>query len=322
MSQDAGVSPLESPLMPEGSLLLHIGPPKTGTTSLQAAFWAARDAALAQGVRYAGWSRHSGRAAMAVAKSSPGVKDRPEIRQWDALVDQVRRAREPRVVLSSEHLSYAKPPAISRVVGDLEPRLIHVVVTLRPLVRILPSRWQEYAKDGLGLTYEDWLDAVLSEPPKGITPTFWLQQRHDALVARWAEVVGAGRVTVVVADDGDHDGLLRIFERFTGLRAGTLVPVHDLSNRSLTRAEVDAVQALNRLLRAEGFTGQRIDEVVREIAARNLLGRRPDPGRTADRDAPVGAGPRGGDLPGDDLEHRLVWRNGHRRSRGPCVRPG
>ncbi len=264
-------------LLPEGTCLLHIGPPKTGTTSLQAAFWAARRDALAQGVRYAGRSRHESQAALAVARSTPGAPDRPTIQRWHVLADEVRRAKEPRVVLSSEALSYADSGAVRRVIGDLAPREHHVVVTLRPLPKILPSAWQQFVKNGLDASYEAWLDAILNRPPDKITPLFWRQQRHDELVSRWAGVVDPARVTVVVVDDRDHDGLLRTFETFTGLRSGTLAPVKDLANRSLTAIEVEAVRALTQRLRTEGFAPAEIDRTVRGRAAEYLLTRRPDP---------------------------------------------
>lgn len=38
--------------LPEGTCLLHIGPHKTATTSLQSAFHAAREAMASQGVHY------------------------------------------------------------------------------------------------------------------------------------------------------------------------------------------------------------------------------------------------------------------------------
>ncbi len=108
---------------PEGTRLLHIGPPKTGTTSLQAAFWAARDEAMAQGVRYAGTSRHSTRAVLAV--TGRRTLDRqhavPPISHWETLLARDRRGEEARVVLSSEGFSYAQPDKIERVVGDLDP---------------------------------------------------------------------------------------------------------------------------------------------------------------------------------------------------------
>jgi hypothetical protein len=49
-------------LVPEGTRLLHIGPPKTATTTVQRALNAARDDLLAQGVRYVGQRRRQARA--------------------------------------------------------------------------------------------------------------------------------------------------------------------------------------------------------------------------------------------------------------------
>src|SRR3989304_5738516 len=56
----------EGLLLPEGTRLLHIGPHKTGTTTIQGAFHGARADLLSQGVRYAGRSRQQAQAAHAV----------------------------------------------------------------------------------------------------------------------------------------------------------------------------------------------------------------------------------------------------------------
>ena len=53
-------------LLPEGTRLVHIGPHKTGTTSLQAALYAARPALLEQGVRHVGKTRNPASAVRAV----------------------------------------------------------------------------------------------------------------------------------------------------------------------------------------------------------------------------------------------------------------
>ena len=109
-------------LLPEGARLIHIGPPKTGTTALQGAFYAARDDAEAQGVHYAGRSRHSMSAAQAVVgrPSFYSVDKPPDLSHWKRLVGEVQRAGDRRVVISSEFFSDAKPDAIRTIVDDLE----------------------------------------------------------------------------------------------------------------------------------------------------------------------------------------------------------
>ena len=273
-------TPDESLLVPPGARLLHIGPPKTGTTSLQASFWTARADALAQGVHYAGRSRHSSRAVLAVTNRASFDEDRgtPSMDNWNRLLREIRAAREPRLILSSEGFAYAQSDAIRRIVDDLDPHRVHVVVTLRPLQRILASEWQEHVQSGLRAGFENWLDAMLNKPPGRLTPTFWHRQRHDALIARWAEVVGPASLTAVVVDDRDHAFLLRAFERLLGLRDGTLEVQRDVTNRSLTLGELTAIRALSEQFIAEGLSRAAFHRIVRMKVAAFMKARPPDPG--------------------------------------------
>ena len=77
---------------------------------------------------------------------------------WRDLVGEIRRAREPRVVVSSEFFSLASPKVIERIVRDLDRERLHVMVTLRPLGRILPSQWQQNVQGGMTKTYETGSD--------------------------------------------------------------------------------------------------------------------------------------------------------------------
>jgi hypothetical protein len=241
--------------LPDGTRLLHIGPPKTGTTTVQGAFHAARASLAAQGVRYAGRTRHPRRAVFAVTERSWVGGAPPPIQEWDDLVDEIRRAPEPRVVLSSEALASADPAQIRRIVDELDPARVHVVLTLRPLTRILPSQWQQAVQSGMETRYADWLESLFTQADVDIAADpaggersgrgFWYRHRHDRLVARWAEVVGPERMTVVVLDDRDRARVLRVFEALTGLHEGTLAEQQDLTNRSLTQPEAEAVRAFN-----------------------------------------------------------------------------
>jgi len=259
-------------LLPAGTRLLHVGPPKTGTTALQGAFHAARRAAEAQGVHYAGRTRHSIKAVQAVL-GRPGfftAGEPPSIRHWQGLVREIHGARAERVVLSSEFLADAKPDTIRRVADDLDATRVHVVVTLRPLTHILPSQWQQYVQSSVRIGFDDWLDAMLRGPAGSVTRSFWHRHRHDQLIARWMDVVGAGNVTVVALDPADRGHVLRTFERLTGLRHGTLVPDHELDNRSLTLAEAEAIRAFNVAFREEGLGRALHSRVMNFGAARSM----------------------------------------------------
>src|SRR6185503_6050867 len=156
-----------------------------------------------------------------------------------------------RVVISSEGFCDADEAAIKRIARDLHRDRLHIVMTLRPLAAILPSQYQQFVQGGLVMAYDTWLEAMLADPPrKERSPLFWQRHRHDELVARWANVVGIDRVTVIVADDKEPDAVPRVFERLVGLRPGTLELEWNSSNRSLTRAEIELVRALNRAFRS------------------------------------------------------------------------
>jgi hypothetical protein len=264
-------------LLPEGTRLVHIGPPKTGTTYLQSAFHSCRASVAAQGVHYAGPGRQPTAAVQAVlGTASPNTGEIPSRRLWHRLVGEIERAREPRIVISSEFLADAKPEAIRTVIDDLGGDRVHIVVTLRPLAKILPSQWQQFVQSGAQKPFDDWLDAIFNDPSK-VTPTFWRRHRHDALIARWAEAAGPSNVTVVALDDRDHTMVTRVFERLVGLSEGTLVADDDLTNRSMTMAEIEVVRAFNQGYFAEGLGRPLHTQVMRFGAASYMKARSPDP---------------------------------------------
>jgi len=266
-------------VLPDGARLLHIGPHKTGTTALQAAFHLARDRAAAQGVHYASYGRQPVTAVMAVlgrggTRSSTGRP--PNIRHWRWLVGEIRRSNAPRVVLSSEFFADADDDAIRRVVADLDPSRIHVAVTLRPLARIIPSQWQQYVQNRLTLSFEDWLDAILNQPRGTVTPTFWGRHRHDELVARWSQIVGPANVTVIALDETDRAMLFRVFEDLLGLERGTLERDPELANRSLSLAEIEVIRAFNAAFRAAELPTSLYDRILHTGAAALLVRRVPE----------------------------------------------
>jgi hypothetical protein len=283
--------------VPPNAVLVHIGPHKTGTTTLQGAFHASRAALAKHGVRYAGPGRHPMLAVLALTETPGRRGDPPPSRElWDELVGEVRAASGERVVVSSEFFADASPDVVEQVVDDLGRDRVHVVVTLRPLARILPSQWQQYVQNGLFVTWADWLDRTLAKAYNGDafaeikpTPSFWNRHSHGDLVDRWAAVVGPENVTVVVLDESDREMLLRAFESLLDVPSATLAPDPDLTNRSLTAGEVELVRLLNEEFTRRNWNDALYGRFVRAGVAKKLLGlRRPD------EDEPVVTMPRWG----------------------------
>jgi hypothetical protein len=266
-------------LLEPGTRLLHIGPHKTGTTAIQGALHLARERLAAEGVVYPGQGRQPLWPILAVT-GQPALLGgpRPEISYWDSLVRDVRAAGDQRVVLSSEFFAEADDATARRVIADLGGARVHVVVTLRSLTRILPSQWQQYLQNGFHFRYLEWLEGILSEPPRTPTPGFWRRHRHDALVTRWAAENGPENLTVIVLDESDRLMLLRVFESMLGLPPGFLVPEERAVNRSLTAAEAELVRLLNSEFSRRGWPHRDYARFMRYGAVEHMKdARRPSP---------------------------------------------
>jgi hypothetical protein len=252
--------------LPVGTRLLHIGPHKTGTTSIQGALFAAKDAMAGHGIDFPARSRYSMEAVLAVCARPAMIGDtRPTEKHWQRLVDLVHATGKRTSVVSSEFFADAPDDeTIARIIDDLGRDRVHVLITLRPLAKILPSQWQQYVQNGLRMGYEDWLTHMLRKAPyEKPNPSFWRRHRHDRLVERWVRVVGAENLTVVVVDDSDRGGLMRTFETLLGLPGGLLVPESDTVNRSLTLAETEMLRKLNREFRGNGLPDELYSKLVR-----------------------------------------------------------
>jgi len=261
--------------------MLHIGPHKTGTTTIQGALHNSRKAMKEQGARYAGRYKQAYWAARSVVGSdvAPGRRP-PTPKVWDKLVAEVNEAAEGRVVVSSEAFAGADEETAARVVKDLsKSRPVHVVVTLRPLSKIVPSQWQQFTQNSLRKDYDTWLREVFNDADdRSQTATFWRRHDHGALVARWAKVVGPENVTVLVIDDTDREFLTKTFERLLDLKAGSLVAPKEVANRSLTLAEIELIRRVNLQIGNEKWAKQAYSKVMKDGVADSMqINRRPDP---------------------------------------------
>jgi hypothetical protein len=259
-----------------GARLLHIGPHKTGTTMIQDALHLGRERLAARGVVYPGTGRQPLQAILAVT-GQPRLfgEPAPNMDHWALLVREVTRAGDQRVVVSSEFLAEASDAAARRVVSEMGGPRVHVVVTLRPLSRILPSQWQQYLQNGYRFPYLEWLEGILKDPPDTPTPGFWRRHRHDELVKRWMKA--AQDLTVVVVADDDRMMLLRTFESMLGVPRGFLIPGQNAANRSLTLAEAEVVRLLNEEFGRREWPSRNYARFVRYGAVQQLKTRQPRP---------------------------------------------
>jgi hypothetical protein len=270
-------------LLPDDAVLLHVGMFKTGTTAIQGALFRARPQLAEHGVLHAGETRNPMQAVLAFRGQQMPGKPPPRPEQWDSLVAQVAAAANQRVVVSSEFLGTAGVETGRRAVQLLGGPRVHVVVTLRPLAKMMPSQWQQYVRSrATTSSYDDWLDGMLRKPPfKRPTPSFWTRNHHDALVERWASIVGPENLTVIIVDEADRTFLMRTFEDLLGLPAGLLVADKDTENRSMTLAETELVRQINVEFKNRGWS----DELYRRMVLKGI-GFQMQTNRTPDVDEP------------------------------------
>jgi hypothetical protein len=274
----------EPRVLTDNARLLHIGFRKCGTSALQSALRQARPDLPSLGVGYPGIHLNHTTAARAVTQRttgwvSRGAKPMPR-KDWRQLVDQVAAIDDDhKAVVSSEFFEVADDATIGTIAEGLGGDRMHVVVTVRPLDRILPSAWQQSVQFGIRRSYDDWLQLTLNgtEEDKAYR-VFWEHHGHDEVLARWARVLGPERVTLIVLDD--HDRLLpfRSLETMLGVPRGTLNEVPRHTNRSLTMAEAELVRRVNAELFAHKVSWDEFTYWIRRGAAHEMwLKRKPEP---------------------------------------------
>ena len=138
--------------------LLHIGPHKTGSTSLQHA--------LVENVGVLARKRW-------YLESAPdfpqGIHFLPlgllkETTEAQATLARISSTQHRRVVLSSENFSLLSKEAIEQVVRAVGTRRLKVVYFLRNPIERLPSLWQESVKHGYSGSLDDFMAERMKDP--------------------------------------------------------------------------------------------------------------------------------------------------------------
>jgi hypothetical protein len=254
-------------LLPEGAVLLHVGPFKTGTTAIQGALELARHELPEHGVVYPGKGRRAMRPGWAALGRKP--RGRPPVRpeEWQEFCGEVHAAAGKRVCVSTEDFGSANPAQARRIVDDLGGDNVYVVAVSRRLDRLLPSQWQERIKSHDTHTYDQWLRAVLTEDPSDRNAKrFWASHDMVDLYQRWSSAVGRDRFRLVVSDDSDPELLPRLFERMLGLPDG-LLRLAPYVNASMTWNGAELVRRLNEVFVERGWP----DDVYFPVMQRGLM---------------------------------------------------
>lgn len=265
-------------------LVIHAGFLKTGTTALQASMNLKQKALLEQGVYYprvvdprvAVEADHHFAALALIGKpegwrEEDAEQDFEPLATWTSLCKELNHYKGTSI-FSAEMLSELEVPQIRKIYEETVANQKDVVFSIRPLVKILPSAYQQKIKFGqIKVSYEKWLEQVF-EPNResSAAKQFWLRHDYPVVISRWIEVFGKNHVQLVVADENNREFLFDTFNEILKLKPETLRQFKNVgTNRSLTLDEGAMLMEINRLFRKHrDWTDYKI--FVREGAAKFL----------------------------------------------------
>jgi hypothetical protein len=233
-------------------LLVHAGFHKTGTTALQSSLFAVRNQLKQEGFFYpsiGGKAHH--KAIYSLMEKGWGWEDRggnpPNLKVWPRFARSIRNFKKSSII-SSEFLCELSETQIKKFKAALEIEETTIYFTLRPLLKIVPSAYQQHLKIGIRSDYEKWLHSILDVPGQSsITPSFWVRHQHAKVLKKWINVYGKERVKLIIVDESNPNFMYETFNREWGLSKNLLKAQEgEDSNRSLTLDEIALLRRVNR----------------------------------------------------------------------------
>jgi hypothetical protein len=260
-------------------VLLHVGTPKTGTSYLQDVLFRNREPLAGAGIAYPAERPDSHfLAALDLMQLPWGGLQAEAIGAWDALAAQVR-AHEGTAIISHEILATASRTQIGRALESLGHGAgteVHLVLSVRDLVRQIPAEWQENVKHRAQLSYGDFLDQIRDpERSTRIGSWFWGVQEVPDILDRWGQDLPPQQVHVVTVPPpgGAPEVLWKRFSQAFGLDGIDLDLEGERHNPSLGVPETTLLRRINRKANAELPPGD-YRPLVRELLAHQTLSRR------------------------------------------------
>ncbi len=259
-------------------VLLHVGTPKTGTSYLQDVLFRNRRILAREGILYPA-ERFDAQflAALDLMRLPWGGLEAEAVGAWDRLAHQVRDW-DGTAIISHEILATASRAQVAQALSSIgHPHVeVHVVLSVRDLVRQIPAEWQENIKHRAELSYGRFLKAIQNPRREGrIANWFWGVQEIPDILNRWCHDLPPDRVHLVtVPPPGGPPNLL--WERFSqafGLTGLDLDLEGERANPSLGVPETALLRRINRRAN-HAVDPPRYRPLVRELLAHQTLSHR------------------------------------------------
>ena len=266
-------------------VLLHVGTPKTGTSYLQDVLFRNKRALAERGILYPAdrFDAHF-LAALDLMRLPWGGLESEAVGAWDRLSEQVREWTGETAIISHEILAAASRSQVGHALTSLghDPRggsgsvEVHLVLSVRDLVRQIPAEWQENVKHRSGMSYARFL-ARLTDPTRNsrIASWFWSVQEVPDILNRWGVDLPPERIHLVTVPSpgGAPDLLWKRFSQAFGLEGIDLDLEAERVNPSLGVPETALIRRINRAANRSLEPGD-YRPLVRELLAHQTLSHR------------------------------------------------
>jgi hypothetical protein len=260
-------------------VLLHVGTPKTGTSYLQDVLFRNRRTLAAASILYPAdrFDAHF-LAALDLMWLPWGGLEAQAVGAWDRLAEQVR-GHHGTSIISHEILATASRSQAGRALESLghgSGTEVHLVLSVRDLVRQIPAEWQENVKHRQTLTYAAFLDQIRDpERRSRIATWFWGVQELPDILNRWGHELPPEQIHLVTVPPAGGPPQL-LWKRFSvafGLDGLDLDLEAERSNPSLGAPETALVRRINRAANQE-LSPAHYRALVRELLAHRTLSQR------------------------------------------------
>ena len=260
-------------------VLLHVGTPKTGTSYLQDVLFRNQRRLADAGIRYPAdrFDAHF-LAALDLMRLPWGGLETEAIGAWDRLAADVR-AWSGTSIVSHEILATASRAQAGRALASLghgDDAEVHLILSVRDLVRQIPAEWQENVKHRSVISYARFLEQIRDPARESrIATWFWGVQEVPDILNRWGHDLPPERIHLVTVPPpgGPRDLLWQRFSATFGLDGLDLDLEAERANPSLGVPETALVRRINRSVNQE-LEPPDYRPLVRELLAHQTLSRR------------------------------------------------
>ncbi|MBN1638301.1 MAG: hypothetical protein JW866_05005 [Ignavibacteriales bacterium] len=252
----------------EKQIYIHIGLPKTGTTTIQKSLYQNQDIFLKNNILIPDIGKSHMNTGSTVHHNlywelTGNRNFRKNLGTWDDLIKKINISNNEKIIITSELFFSLPQREINKIKNYFFDYSVHIIVYLRRQDLFFQSIWSQLIKAGYRddyyLDFHDWLeDRMLSK-----------QSDFDVILEKWSKVFGTKSIIVRILEKSQIEGTLfndfltacdiqykadYVISRDANISPGikTLVLIQEIKKRLKCTSNTNARQRLYSSLRRYG----------------------------------------------------------------------